>query len=492
MKFPRLLTSASILFSLFFLGCSSAPTSEHKKELTLAYAEPITSFSPLLNDAVNRQYLAQWYEPLVQYDQSFNLESGLAVSWGRLDDTHWDFHLREGVVFHDGSTFDAQDAVYSLNMARTDPSSEFSSLLSNVQEVRATESFRLEVVTKEPSPLLLQALTRIYIFPENYTAFEKPIGTGAYRVSSLDDNVLISDRFNAYWGPLPYFEILRQWYLPDPAERISAFEAGKIDLLADVPPQQVPVWQEADVNLNAIPSLENSFLMMNQKGPLLDLRLRELIFLSLGTDYAEVFGASQLKTNSQFATQGIGGYFSDLKDREQKQEEALALRALLPPKIALTLSLPPGLTALGERIKSDLSLVHIDLEIETLEIPDLEEKIDQMTLELYFFGWKYDLADSADFFGSVLHSRGNGYGTFNGISYANPQVDEWIESAETRLDVSLRSELLRKITDQLLKEKVILPLFESQSLEAHQKNIHFAPRLDGQILASEIFENVLE
>lgn len=492
MKSSRIFISLLVFLSSCGEGGILTIDSDSTESITIAYAEPLSSYSPLSYEAKNRKYLANIYEPLVRFDSSFNMETALAVSWGRLDDSTWDFRLREDVFFHDGSAFDADDVIYSLRLVQDQEGSELGALLSSIEAVEKTGSHRLSIKTKKPDPLLLNKLTYLSIVPDDYQDFDIPFGTGPYRVSAYSDNTLFLERFDAYWGALAYFKEARLKYISDPDERKKAFLNGEIQVLANVPPQAVEELEGEGFEINDFPSLEVSFLMFNTQGVFSDENLRAAVWNALSEDYAEILGGGYLMETSQVAASGITGYMTAFEDRRQDLDAAKVYRALHEGDVLVTLDLPSGLDALGEVIAQDLEQIDLSVTVNTLT-PDLfEDKILSGASDFYFFGWKFDLADSADFFESVVHTEEGDYGEFNGISYSNSSLDEQIEEASTFLDHSKRRTLLEALTQQLLEEQLILPLFESRVLYALDSDLYYNFRLDGLILASEIVENMVE
>ncbi len=492
MKYSRLLISLSFLLSSCVDGEVLSFDSDSRESITIAYAEPLSTFSPLSYEAKNRKYLANIYEPLVSFDSSFNMETALAVSWGRLDDSTWDFRLREDVFFHDGSAFDADDVVYSLRLAQDQEGSELGALLGTIEGVEKTGTHRLSIKTDGPDPLLLNKLTYLYIIPDGYEDFNVPVGTGPYRISSYSDNILELERFEAYWGALAYFKEAKLQYISDPDERKEAFLSGEVQVLANVPPQAVADLEAATIEVEDFPSLEVSFLMFNTKSVFSDENLRAAVWNALGTDFAETLGGGYLMETSQVAASGITGYMATWENRVQDLDAAKQARALYEGEVVVTLDLPSGLAALGEAIAEDLEQIDISVSVNSLS-PDLfEDKILSGASDFYFFGWKYDLADSADFFESVIHSKEEGYGEFNGIAYSNLSLDEQIEEASSLLDYTQRRTLLETLTEQLMEDQVVLPLFESRVLYALGSGLYYNFRLDGLIMASEIVENMVK
>lgn len=495
MTMPRLrfLLCAFLLFSA--CGTQDLLNKEEADTLdsvTIAYAEPLSSFSPFSYEAANRKYLSNVYEPLLRYDSRFNFETGLAVSWGRLNDKTWDFHLRKGVVFHDGTTFEADDVLYSLQQAYDQEESEIGALLSTLSTVEKIDDHRVEIHTTLPDPLLLNKLTFVNIVPEGYTDFNIPVGTGPYRITQQEEEALILQRFDSYWGSPPFFEEARLIHLADPNTRLEALMKGEVHVLANVPPQYVSNLEAEEIRVEDYPSLEVSYLMLSQKGILSDPHLRAAIWNALGTDYAENLGGGYLQSISQFAASGIMGYSTEVAPRVRNLELAKNERKQVLGDLRLTLAVPEGLTSLGEAIQEDLTEVNIEVSVETLDAKSFEQAVHNGDLNFYFFGWKYDLADAADFFESVIHSKTDIYGAFNGFHYANSELDLSIEALASITASSERRLALENIADLLQYDQVVIPLFESHVLYGVRPEVWFEPRLDGQIWASEIIGNMVE
>lgn len=491
MKVPRHLLIFFLLASLFFSSCGSDLEIYSADEINIAYAEAPLSYSPLSYESRDRKFLANIYEPLVSYDRSFNTKTALAISWGRLDETTWDFRLRRGVVFHDGDEFEADDVVYSLNKAREDADSDLGSLLSSIVRVEKVDTYRVEIETREADPLLLNKLTNVYMMHQDYSDYDLPVGTGPYRLADFLENGVTLERFGPYWGPAPYFPQVNLLAIPRPEQRLEALLAGEVDFLANVPPQFVPDVKSGFMDVISYPSLEVSFLMLNTKGAFGNSNLRTALWYALNDEYSEALGNGYLESLSQYAAKGIFGYVPSLPERKTDFSQAWVYRNRVPGPVQVTLDIPTGLSALAKEIADDLEAINVEVEINILPLEDYEAHILEGGSDFYFFGWKYDLGDVSDFYESVLHSPGEKYGAFNAMNYKNTQVDAWIESAAQILDVQERQTVLSNIAETSLKDHVVVPLFESQVLYGVNPLLKWEARLDGQILASEIMGNVV-
>ncbi len=482
MKFLRL----ALLFSIILVSCSSQQKVDSAEKVSIAYAEAFSSFSPLNYEAKNRKYLSNIYETLVRYDKTFNYDSSLALSWGRYDDLTWEFHLRPEVIFQNGKTFRAEDALYSIQIAMDDETSQLKSLLSNVEKVEKVDDYKIRIYTKTPDPLLLNKLVNVYIFPASYTNFSTPIGTGPYYIKSNQNSNLTLERFDSYWGAAPYFKEVYLTAISDPEKRLTAILTNQVQVLANIPPQYVEQLKEAEIGVQAFPNLEVSSLMFNFDGIFADENLRNAVYYALATDYAEKFGAGYLLSTNQFSASGMSGYSRELEERNQNVETANEFRAKYEGEVNVTLDIPTGLEKLAEKIKSDLAAININVTISSLDSSDFQNKILSGKSDFYFFGWKYDLADVADFFESVVHSPTGSYGSFNAMNYSSPEVDEYIEQASQLLDVRQRQDMLSLISKRILSDRIGIPIFESELLYGVRPELIWDIRLDGQILASEI------
>ncbi len=96
------------------------------------------------------------YEPLVQHDKKLKLEPALATEWSQPDPTTWRFKLRQGVKFHDGSPFSADDVLFSYERVKT---SQLAATVATVKEVRKIDDYTIDIVTNGPDPILTDELT---------------------------------------------------------------------------------------------------------------------------------------------------------------------------------------------------------------------------------------------------------------------------------------------------------------------------------------------
>ncbi|RVO29573.1 ABC transporter substrate-binding protein, partial [Sinorhizobium meliloti] len=137
---PRLLSA--LLISIF-LGSAPATPAQERGELRIATSYKLMTLDPqYANLNENTSLLSHIYERLVYQDENLELKPGLATSWRPLSDTQWAFKLRDKVRFHDGSAFDADDVLYTIERIRDflkPPSGGFRSYVSGIKSVSAPD-----------------------------------------------------------------------------------------------------------------------------------------------------------------------------------------------------------------------------------------------------------------------------------------------------------------------------------------------------------------
>ena len=111
--------------------------------------------------------LGNVYEPLVSLDSDMKLAPGLAVSWETVEPTRWRFKLREGVTFHNGNPFTAEDVVFTMRRLQ-DELSIFRGRISSVVSVEAVDSHTIDMVTAQPNPILPNLITSLFMMDKEW------------------------------------------------------------------------------------------------------------------------------------------------------------------------------------------------------------------------------------------------------------------------------------------------------------------------------------
>lgn len=462
---------------------------ENISDLTLkiAYATNYESLDPVLSNPETRARTLNIYEALVKTDRNLQAQPALALSWGRLDDVTWEFNLRPNVKFHDGSIFESGDVISSFNRALNNPNSDLKDKLNTISKIEKIDDLTLKISTKDPDPILVNRIASVLIFPSEKTNFDNPIGTAAYKYSAKKDNEIALERFEDYWGNLPFYKYVLIQSIENRFSRIDAIKNGDIHILANVPPSFAEELEEKNsVQVVAIPSLEVNFLIFNLNSNLLkDKRIREALTFTFDKSAFVEFSAGYASPSNQFVSNGIYGFNPDIEYKTQDLEKAKTIVKDYDPfkRPSISVDMVIGAESIGEFIKYQLNEIGISSTINYLPFETLRQKIFDKESEMYLLGWRSEMGDASGFYENVVHSDGK----FNGGDFSSKKVDQLINLSLTNLDPEKRLDQFHEIMKIITDEEIIgVPLFEADIIYGIRVGIHFHPRLDGYILASEI------
>jgi len=294
--------------------------SAHAETLRWARAGDSLTLDPhAQNEGPTHTLAHQIYEPLLQRDMSAQVIPGLATDWAPTDDpTVWRFNLRQGVTFHNGAEFNADDVVFSIERAMM-PTSAMKELLSSVASVTKVDDFTVDITTNGPNPLMPSNLTNLFMMDSDWAvdndsaepqdianggdnfAAKNTNGTGAYKLVSrvVDEKTVLAANEN-YWGkddfPLEVSEII---YTPiqSAATRVAALLSGEVDLIQDVPVQDLARVDSTD-SLKVIKAAQNRTIFfglnagdddltsdnVDGKNPLSDVRVRQAMNMAINRE----------------------------------------------------------------------------------------------------------------------------------------------------------------------------------------------------------------
>lgn len=278
------------------------------------------------------------FDTLVWSGDGLELQPRLAESWRAVNDTTWEFKLRKGVKFHDGSDFTAQDVKFSIERIPTvsgpNPTTIY---VRRVKDIRIIDTHTLLIITDGPAPTLPNDFIRLFIVSskaaagltkenanEAFNSGKAAIGTGPYKfVSWQPKGDLVLDRFPGYWGPKePWSRHVRK-EIPNDAARVAQLKAGQLDLITRVPATDVAALKrDPKVNVQTIDTVYVFNIEMDMrdkalnttakdgsplaKNPFLDLRVRQAIDLAIDRKgLADVAMEGLGKPASQMVTPSI-------------------------------------------------------------------------------------------------------------------------------------------------------------------------------------------
>ncbi len=221
--------------------------------LRIVFRDAVTNIDPYYNQLRTGLVLAhQAWDGLVYRDpETFQAKPLLATEWKIVDDVTIEFKLRQGVKFHNGDAFTADDVVYTLNTVSAADSKVSTPSNSNwIEKVEKIDDFTVRVKLKKPTPAALEYFAMVLpIYPKAYREkvgaegyAKAPVGAGPYKVTKVDAGQVDFVRFDDYWAGSPRGKPaigkLQVRFVPDAATEMTELLAGRADFIWGFNPDQ--------------------------------------------------------------------------------------------------------------------------------------------------------------------------------------------------------------------------------------------------------------
>ncbi|SHJ76249.1 peptide/nickel transport system substrate-binding protein [Palleronia salina] len=464
------------------------------------------------------------FDTLVDVDDTLQLKPGLAVSWEPIDDTTWEFKLREGVTFHDGSPFTAEDVKFSIERIPevTGPMS-MTLYTKYVDSVEVVDDLTLRVNTKGIAPALPNDFTRLFVVPsetgmeqgnEEFNSGEAAIGTGPFTFVSWEPKGdLVLERYDDYWGETPAWERVVRKEIPDDAARVAALRSGEVDLINYVPASDYLAMQnDGDIEtfvsdsvyiLNVQPNVKDEEpqpITVNGEevdgNPLQDKRVRQALDLAINRDVLVDVVLEGLGTPAtQLMPEGFFGYSDDIGARPYDIEQAKALLAEagypdgFEVDFTCTNNRVPGDAVVCEALAQMWSRLGLTVNAQALNGTVFFPAAAREEYTMAMSAWGTLTGEAAYTYGAMIHSKDDelGFGNFNRTGYSNPEFDEVFQQGTQTLEAEERRALYEQASEIAMEDRALIPTVILQTVwAADADTLDFAPRVDQETRAYEI------
>jgi len=428
------------------------------------------------------QVLENVYDTLVEPDVNLEMQPALAESWETSDDQlTWTFHLREGVTWHDGSDFTADDVVYSYNRIMEEelsPSWRFSS----VESVTAVDESTVEIKVGSPSPNLLANIGGYkgvaIVQQENVESGDvttAPVGTGPFSVSDYTPGSSITLETNAdYYGGAPQIGGVEFRFISEPTTALASLQSGDVQWTDNVPPQQVASLPGTEgIELGQVGSNDYWYLALNQAHePFDQVEVRQAIAFAIdreGITEATMFGNA---TVNQTAIPESSSWFTPYDKYSYDPAQATSLLesagvdpASIPMEIMVSTDYPETVQA-AQIISSQLSDIGINSEIKSLDFGAWLDEQGQGNFDMLMMGWLGNI-DPDDFYYSQHHTDGaNNY-----QGYSNPDVDALLEQGRVETDEAARKDIYDQVATQIADDASYIYLYNPDVVQAWSSDV---------------------
>ena len=493
------------------MGLAAAPTSVDPHYHT---------FSP------NESLDAHIFDRLVEMDAASRPSPGLATSWKLINDTTWEFKLRPGVTFHDGSPFTAEDVAYTLDRVPRVVNSpgSFAIYTKPVTRVEIIDPLTVRLHTAELYPLLPIDLSQVFIIPhglgpnpttEDFNSGKNAIGTGPFRMISYRSGDRVElERNNAWWGRAPYWQHVTVRMIPNDAGRTSALLAGDITFMEFVPTADAArLRADNRVALAETTSLRLVYLYLDRSrtgptpfvtgpngealttNPLNDLRVREALSIAINRPaiVERVMENAAIPTG-QFLAPGAFGHVPDLAAPkfDPTRAKALLAQAGYPNGFRITLHGPNDRYVNDGKIIQTIgqmwTRIGVQTTVDAMTWTSYVSRANKLEFSAFLLGWGISSGEASNPLRSLVHTYDAklGWGAVNRARYSNPALDAMIANAMTIADDARREQALIAAERVAMADVALIPLHIQKNIWAMKAGLTYAARADESTRAADL------
>ncbi len=530
-------------FSVALVVAAVVSTAAWAEEIRIGiYSEPSSMDPHFHNLGPNNAFMAQVFGRLVEMDHKQKLQPGLAVSWKTVNDTTWEFKLRKGVKFSDGSDFTADDVLFSFDRASNyvGGNSSFRTYLKG-KTFKKIDDHTIHISTESPYPLMPVDMAQPHIISDSATGTGKAdvnkglatkdfnqgtamIGTGPYKFVEWkkgDRIVLVPNP--TYFGTKAKWSKVTIKPIPSAPARVAALLAGDVDMIDNVPTTDVErLKKNKNVVLSSGISNRVIYLHMDQyrdgspfvtdrdgkpmaKNPLKDVRVRKAISKMINRDaiVARVMEGLAIPAG-QLLPEGFFGVSPNLKPEKFDPEGAkkLLAEAGYPNGFGLTIHGP------NNRYINDAKIAEVIAQM--LTRGGIPTKVVTMPKSVYFkraskggkdgqpefsfilVGWGSGTGEASSALKSLLttHDKSKGFGASNRGRFSQEGVDKLVIEALATVDDPKRQGLLAKATELAIgTHQGIIPLHYQVNTWATRPGLKYRARTDERTIAMDVLKD---
>ncbi|WP_424810496.1 ABC transporter substrate-binding protein [Roseococcus sp. YIM B11640] len=496
----------------------------------LATSVDAATLDPHANNALfTYLVVSQVYEPLTYRGDDLRVHPGLATRWEQAEPTRWRFHLRPGVRFSGGESFEADDVVFSIQRALA-PTSNYGIYVDTVASVTAVDELTVDIVTRVPDPVIPDKMTRVLMMdrgwseanrsavPQNFAQREElPVvrqanGTGPFMIRSREvDQRTIMVRNPSWWGteagesPQGNVTEYHHVVLSSDATRVAALLSGEVDMVHVVPVQDVARIR-ANPRLRVLEGQENRTVWVafrqdvdelpgsdvRGKNPFRDLRVRQAVAhaIDVNTLRRTTLRGQAVPTGSMW-TQFVNGWDQSTDARlpfDRDRARALLTEAGYPNGFSVPLDCPVGTyDEACQAVAAMLAQVGIRATLNIQPSPIFTQRARRQEMAMYILSWGVPTFDASYTLRAIMASRAlGGPASWNFGGWSSAEFDAMIPRIDGETDPARRRALIVEAHKLHNADVGHLPLYHMMIPWAHRQGATIRHRADNQVQIREI------
>lgn len=464
--------------------------------MTIALGSEPTSLDPyLVDDGGERAVNDNIYETLLTRDPKGVLGPGLATALPtQVDDTTWEFKLRDGVKFTNGEAFNADSVVASVDRmvqlikdGKTDNDGFFKSLTG----AEKVDDLTVRIKTAQPDGVLPARMYWLKMIPASAKATPDlsaaPVGTGPYKFTNYNKGVDLNIEANPdYWGDKPTIAKVKYEFLDDSATRLAGLKSGKYDLITNLAPQDV---SQAPA-FAAVQGQEHPMLILDaDEGITKDVNVRKALNMAVDKEAIakNIFGGYASPDQCQILSPTILGFNGDLKPYPydpDKAKQMLKDAGVAGQSIQLVGESGRWLKdrEVIEAVAGYWKAAGLDVKVEILEFGAyLDVLFDRKNrADSVFVSSSNDILDADRQLSTYYQSGGVG------ASNSNAELKKLIDDGRAELDQTKRGQIYNQAVKIGCDEAYFLFIVNNQDVYGLSKRMQWQPRVDSKLLVKEM------
>ena len=499
-------------------------------ELRIGLASPPGSIDPHFENTITNIALGKHiFDHLIIRDHKMIHTPGLAVSWTPIEDTVWEIKLREGVKWHDGSPFTADDVVYTFSRAGDVPKSPQNFMAhTSGKEVIKIDDYTVHIKTEEPNPMVPNDLATFAIISkkhgegattEDYNSGKATIGTGPYKfVEWVKGDRYVLEANPDYWGGWdggPKWDRIIFKPIESGPSRVAALLSGEVDVIDAVPTVDV-ARLESDPNINVFKSPSNRLIYLTVDSgrdispfvktsdgddmfpnPLRMWEVRKAISKAINREaIVERVMEGLAFPTGQIIPEGFFAYSDELPVEPYDPEGAKELLSQvgLGDGFRVTVHGPNNRyvndAKISEAVGQMLSKVGIRSEVDTMPkavfFAANAEYPPRFSITLQGYGAATGGPEDPLRGALYTHNPETGWGFVNDGRYTNERFDVILKKAMVTVDPEEREALWREATEIVMNDLGFIPLHHQVNVWATRDDLAYEGRSDENTLAMSI------
>ena len=489
------------------------------QDIVLGMGSTITSVDPHFhNHTPNTNLSAHIFDTLILQDEIQRLVPGLAASWRAVDDTTWEFKLRPGVKFHDGSDFGAEDVAATIRRVPTVPNSpsSFVGFVKPIVETIVVDPLTIVFKTAAPYPLLPNDLSAVSIISRkheraptaDFNTGAAAIGTGPFKlVEYVSGNQTVLARNDAYWGEKSHWAKATLRQMTNSGARVAALLAGDVQFIDAVPTPDVARLR-ANANLSIAETVSSRVVFLHidsfrdqtpfatdksgaplAKNPLKDRKVRQALSKAIDRPaIVERLMEGVAVPAGGILTDGFFGSSPNLKPEKFDLDGAKALlaEAGYPNGFGLTIHGPNDRYVNDAKILQAVGAMWTRAGVDTKVVTEpwsvfaSAASAPRYSYSVVFVGWGTNTGEASSPLRALLATvdPATGMGPSNRGRYSNADFDKALKQALATVDDAKREALLQRASEIAMRDYGLLPLHYQVAVWGMRKGLTYKARAD--------------